>query len=79
MSGLDPRARAWLKQYLLELKQSGRTLFFSTHLLADVEVLADQIAILHDGVVKFNGSIEECFQHYATEDIEQAYLMCIEH
>lgn len=78
MSGLDPRARAWLKQYLLELKQSGRTLFFSTHLLADVEVLADRIAILHDGVVKFSGTIEESFQHYATKDIEQAYLSCIE-
>ncbi len=78
MSGLDPRARAWLKQYLLELKQAGRSLFFSTHLLADVEVLADRIAVLHDGVVKFQGSIDECFDRYQTGDIEQAYLSCIE-
>lgn len=77
MSGLDPRARAWLKQYLLEQKTNGRTLFFSTHLLADVEVLADRIAVLHNGVVKYNGSIAGCYEKYHTEDIEKAYLNCI--
>ncbi len=78
MSGLDPRARAWLKQYLLELKQSGHSLFFSTHLLADVEVLSDQIAILHNGQVQFSGTIEQCYEKYECDDIEQAYLNCIQ-
>ena len=78
MSGLDPRARAWLKQYLLELRQSGQTLFFSTHLLADVEVLADRIAILHGGTVRFSGTVNQCYERYNTTDMEQAYLSCIE-
>ena len=37
MSGLDPKARAYLKRHLISLKEKNQTLFFSTHLLADVE------------------------------------------
>ncbi len=77
MSGLDPRARAYLKQYLLELKQKGKTLFFSTHLLVDVEALCDRVAILHQGEIRFIGTPEECCNHYEREDLEQAYLACV--
>ncbi len=77
MSGLDPKARAYLKQYLIELKQQGKTLFFSTHLLADVEILCDKVAILHEGSIQFMGSPAECCQHFVTDDFEQAYLRCI--
>ena len=54
MSGLDPNARAFLKRYLLSLKEKGKTLFFSTHLLNDVESLCDRIIILHDGKLIFH-------------------------
>jgi len=77
MSGLDPKARANLKQYLLRLKEKGKTLFFSTHLLADVEFLCDRLAVLHDGVIRFLGTPTECKQQYNTQDLEQAYLRCI--
>lgn len=77
MSGLDPRARAYLKQHLMELKDRGKTLFFSTHLLTDVEALCDKVAILHEGSVRFVGSPEECCNYYKTEDFEQAYLKCV--
>lgn len=77
MSGLDPKARAYLKQHLLELKQKGKTLFFSTHLLSDVEILCDKVAILHEGSIQFIGSPAECCQHFVTDDFEQAYLRCV--
>lgn len=77
MSGLDPKARAYLKSYLLELKQQGKTLFFSTHLLADVEALCDRMAVLHDGKICFLGSPAECCTLYKTDNIEEAYLHCI--
>lgn len=77
MSGLDPRSRAYLKQHLLELKANKQTLFFSTHLLNDVEALCDKVAILHAGRIRFTGTPLQCCEHYATDDFEQAYLSCI--
>ncbi|MBF8269062.1 MAG: multidrug ABC transporter ATPase [Gammaproteobacteria bacterium] len=77
MSGLDPRSRAYLKQYLLGLKARNKTLFFSTHLLNDVEVLCDQVAVLHQGQIRFTGSPAECCKQFETDDFEQAYLKCI--
>ncbi len=78
MSGLDPKARAYLKQYLLDLKQQGQTLFFSTHLLADVQSLCDRMAILHNARLKFIGTPDECCKKYGVDELEQAYLRCIE-
>jgi len=60
------------------LKEKGKSLFFSTHLLADVDTLCDRIVILHDGRVCFTGSPAECCTHYETDDLEQAYLRCID-
>lgn len=77
MDGLDPKARAYFKRYLLQLKKQNVTLFFSTHLLADVETLCDQMAILHEGRLHFVGTPETCCTHFATADLEQAYLRCI--
>ena len=77
MSGLDPKARAYLKQHLIELKQAGKTVFFSTHLLADIEVLCDRIAILHEGRIRFTGTTEECIEMFQASNLEQAYLACV--
>lgn len=77
MSGLDPRSRAFLKQYLLSLKGQNKTLFFSTHLLNDIEVLCDRVAILHHGRINYTGSPAECCRYFGTNDFEQAYLKCI--
>ena len=49
MNGLDPKARAYFKNHLKVLKTQNTTLFFSTHLLTDIEILCDRIAILHKG------------------------------
>ena len=78
MSGLDPRSRAYLKRHLLSLKATNKTLFFSTHMLNDVEALCDQVAILHQGRIRYSGSPAECCQQFGTGDFEQAYLKCIE-
>ena len=77
MSGLDPKARAYLKQHLIELRQAGNTIFFSTHLLADVEVLCDRIAILHEGRIRFTGTTEEFTEMFKADDLEKAYLACV--
>lgn len=77
MSGLDPKARAYLKSHLINLKALGTTLFFSTHLLADVESICDRIIILHEGEVFFNGTPAQCCRDFQADSLEQAYLTCI--
>ena len=78
MSGLDPKARALVKRRLSELRDAGRTLFFSTHVLGDVQAVCDGLAILHGGRVCYAGSPDECVRHFGGDDLEQAYLNCID-
>ncbi len=77
MSGLDPKARAFLKEHLLSLKSAGKSLFFSTHLLNDVEHLCDRLIILHNGQIQFDGSPQSCCDTFSKDNIEDAYLACI--
>ena len=64
MDGLDPRARAYLHNHLLELKRRNFTCFFTTHLLVDVEKICDRIAILHQGKIRYTGSPAACRRRY---------------
>lgn len=49
MSGLDPLGRALVKEIILDLKSRGKTVFFSTHVTADVESVCDRVAIINVG------------------------------
>ena len=75
--GLDPKARALLKAELKALRQAGRTLFFTSHALADVAELCDRLAILHAGRLRFAGTPGELAARYGAPDLEQAFLACI--
>ncbi|MDZ7734828.1 MAG: ABC transporter ATP-binding protein [Gammaproteobacteria bacterium] len=77
MSGLDPKARHQFKQLLREKLDKGMTLFFSTHLLADVGEICDRMAILHEGKIRFSGTPEECRRQFDAIDLEAAYMNCI--
>jgi ABC-2 type transport system ATP-binding protein len=77
MTGLDPKARAYLKKFLLDMKQAGKSMFVSTHLLNDVEVLCDRVAILHEGRIQFLGTPAQCCEQFNTSDFESAYLACV--
>lgn len=77
MSGLDPKARALLKQRLMALKQSGTSVFFTSHQLADVDELADRMAILHNGELRFCGTPAELRADTGGTDLESAFLRII--
>ena len=78
MSGLDPRARVLFKKELKRLKQKGVTVFFSSHVLADVEELADTMAVLHNSKIYFSGTPDSFKEKFAGENVEQAFMNCIE-
>jgi ABC-2 type transport system ATP-binding protein len=56
MSGLDPVGRREVRDIILALKQQGRTVFFSTHILSDAEMLCDRVAVLLGGKLQGIGS-----------------------
>ena len=78
MSGLDPLARARVKQLLRQLRERGRTLFFTSHALSDVEEICEHMLVLHQGRSCYSGSPSALRQDYSCESMEQAFLKCIE-
>jgi ABC-2 type transport system ATP-binding protein len=59
MSGLDPIGRREVRDLMESLKQEGKTIFFSTHILSDAEALCDRVAILHKGELRGIGVIAD--------------------
>ena len=59
MSGLDPVGRREVRDIILELKSQGRTIFFSTHILSDAEMLCDRVAVLVGGKLQGVGAPRE--------------------
>jgi ABC-2 type transport system ATP-binding protein len=59
MSGLDPVGRKEVRDLIVEEKNGGRTVFFSSHILSDVEMLCDRVCILRQGQVAVSGSLRE--------------------
>jgi ABC-2 type transport system ATP-binding protein len=59
MSGLDPMGRREVRDLMEQLKHEGKTVFFSTHILADAEALCDRVAIIHLGELHRVGAVAE--------------------
>ena len=59
MSGLDPMGRREVRDLMAQLKQEGKTVFFSTHILSDAEALCDRVAIIHRGELLRVGAVSE--------------------
>ncbi len=59
MSGLDPMGRREVRDLMEQLKHEGKTVFFSTHILADAEALCDRVAIIHLGELRGVGVVAD--------------------
>ena len=59
MSGLDPLGRYQIREIILSLKEQGKTIFFNSHILSDVEAICDRVAILAQGDLLCIGSIQD--------------------
>jgi ABC-2 type transport system ATP-binding protein len=65
MSGLDPVGRKEFRDILLERRRAGTAVMFSSHILPDVEMVADRVAILSNGAVAKAGSLSELLDRSA--------------
>jgi ABC-2 type transport system ATP-binding protein len=79
-SGLDPLGTRKVKDLLLHLKELGRTVFLSSHLLGEVEEIADGVAILERGRVVRAGRMRELLatENGASRSLEEVFLEAIE-
>ncbi len=60
--GLDPQARSQVRSLMLDLKKQGKTIFLNSHILQEVELVCDRVAILHKGELKRIGRVDELTQ-----------------
>jgi ABC-2 type transport system ATP-binding protein len=59
MSGLDPLGRHEVRELIQGLKDQGKTIFFSTHILSDAEALCDRVAVIHKGELRGIGVVND--------------------
>ena len=63
MSGLDPLGRREVRDLILSLREAGKTVLFSSHILQDVEMICDRVAILVEGQLRSSGRLEELIEN----------------
>lgn len=75
-SGLDPLGRMKVREIIQRLKNEGKTVFFSSHELGEVETVCDRVAIINQGQLKVEGRVADLLQEYQT-NLEQIFLKII--
>ncbi len=78
MSGLDPRARALVKDEIVACKKRGMTIFLSSHILADMDEICDRVGIIHARHLQFVGTPAELKNRTGQEYLERAFLKVID-
>jgi ABC-2 type transport system ATP-binding protein len=73
MSGLDPVGRHEVRELIQGLKDAGKTIFFSTHILSDAEALCDRVAVIHKGELRGVGVVND-FRSAVAEKTEVIWL-----
>jgi ABC-2 type transport system ATP-binding protein len=75
-SGLDPVGRMKVRQIIQRLKNEGKTVFFSSHELGEVETVCDRVAIMKLGELKAEGRVQDLVREHKM-DLEQVFLKII--
>lgn len=70
MSGLDPVGRKDVRDIILGLRDQGKTIFFSTHIISDVEMICDRVGILAKGRMVTVGSMDELVNRNVAQSVE---------
>ncbi|MBX2835085.1 MAG: ABC transporter ATP-binding protein [Micavibrio sp.] len=78
MSGLDPVARTLVKDLLVDVRKQGRTVFLSSHILADMDEICDRISLMHKNELRFVGTPAELKKQTGAQNLERAFLQYIE-
>ena len=77
-NGLDPYWVAELKKMVLEQKELGKTVLFSTHLLSFAQELAEEVLLLHQGNIIAQGNLEHVLRENDCKNLEELFIMKIQ-
>jgi len=75
-SGLDPLGRMRVREIIQRLKNEGKTVFFSSHELGEVETVCDRVAIINQGELQVEGRVADLIEKHET-NLEQIFLKII--
>lgn len=75
-SGLDPLGRMKVREIIQRLKEEGKTVFFSSHELGEVETVCDRVSILFEGSLKVEGKVHDLVGH-GSGSLEQVFLKIV--
>ena len=78
MSGLDPRARAQVKDAISAYQKAGKTVLICSHILADLDELCAQIGVIHQGHLAFSGTPQALKNQTGKDNLERAFLAVID-
>jgi ABC-2 type transport system ATP-binding protein len=70
MTGLDPVGRKQVRDLILSLRDQGKTVFFSTHILHDVEMICDRVGLVMKGRLVASGRVDELVRQDHTKSVE---------
>jgi ABC-2 type transport system ATP-binding protein len=76
-SGLDPLGRMKVREIIQRLKNQGKTVFFSSHEMGEVETVCDRVAILHQGQLKSEGRVADLVASHRADNLEQVFLKIV--
>ena len=76
-SGLDVLVARALLNTVAELRDRGKCIVFSTHIMREAEKLCDRVAILHRGHVLAEGSLDEVREQHRQQDLEELFFQLI--
>ena len=68
LSGLDPIGRKELKDVIIQVHKEGKTVFFSSHIIPDVEEICDRVIFLKDGKLVYDGAVNSLMQSGKVQD-----------
>jgi len=77
-SGLDVVASRGIVQLIRNARERGKTVLFSTHRMGEVAMLSDDLAIIHNGRLLYNGTYEEFTKHMEASTLEDEFIRMVE-
>ncbi len=74
MNGLDPIGRKMFREVILRQKEAGRTVFFSSHILSDIEMICTRIGLLNKGRIVLDKSLNEVMKEAEGRGLEEIFM-----
>ena len=75
-NGLDPSGIRWLRNFLKEQSEKGKTILLSSHILSEVEAVTDDVVFIHKGKIIANGELQNIMKNAAT--LEEVFFNLIQ-